>query len=336
MPTISIIVPVYRVEKYIRRCVDSILVQSFRDYELILVDDGTPDSSGAICDEYAARDQRIRVIHKENGGLSSARNAGIDAASGEYLFFMDSDDIIHPDTLRILYECIGKTGAEISVGEFTRFTEQGSIAFSHWDGEYTVLTNLEALSTLIGGWEVASFLVSACCKLIRRNLFDGIHFPVGRFFEDEFTTYKLYHQADKIVVCRTALYYYFDNFNGITRNLSLQKRFDEYDAQWERIEFFRKNGLDALLGKAAMTFLKTAQWDLIVCRKNCKTINPEKKARFEDQYAAAFQIAKKQHVLEFIRDYDYYILAKPNMTLLWRIRRQIQLLFQKSRFSISI
>ena len=102
MPTISVIVPVYRVEKYIRRCVDSILAQSFRDYELILVDDGSPDYSGAICDEYATRDPRIRVIHKENGGLSSARNVGIDAASGEYLFFMDSDDIIHPDTLRIL------------------------------------------------------------------------------------------------------------------------------------------------------------------------------------------------------------------------------------------
>lgn len=330
MPTISVIVPVYRVEKYIRRCVDSILAQSFRAYELILVDDGSPDYSGAICDEYATRDPRIRVIHKENGGLSSARNVGIDAASGEYLFFMDSDDIIHPDTLRILYECIGKTGAEISVGDFTRFSEEDAITFLPWDENYTVLTNLEALNAFFDGRGSLHSLVSACCKLIHRNLFGDIRFPVGRLFEDEFTTYKLYYHSTKIVFCGVTLYYYFVNDDGITRNLTMDKRFDEYDAQWERIEFFRKNRLDALSGKAAITFLKTAQWDLISCRKESQTVNLEKKARFEIQYAAAFQIAKEQHALEFIRDYDYYVLAKPNMTLLWRIRRQIQLLLRKS------
>lgn len=329
MPVISVIVPAYRVEKYICRCVDSILAQSFREFELILVDDGSPDCSGAICDEYAARDPRIHVIHKENGGLSSARNTGIDVSSGEYLFFMDSDDVIHPDTLRILYECIGKTGAEISVGEFTRFSEEDSITFLPWDENYTVLTNLEALNAFFDGRESLHSLVSACCKLIHRDLFDGIRFPVGRLFEDEFTTYKLYYHAAKTVFCGATLYYYFVNDDGITRNLTMNKRFDEYDAQWERIEFFRKNGLDALLGKAAMAFLKTAQWDLIACRNEGQTVNPEKKARFEHQYAAAFHIAKEQHALEFIRDYDYYVLAKPNMTLLWRIRRQIQLLFKK-------
>lgn len=330
MPVISVIVPVYRVEKYIRRCVDSILAQSFRDYELILVDDGSPDYSGVICNEYATRDPRIRVIHKENGGLSSARNAGIDAASGEYLFFMDSDDVIHPDTLGILYECIDKTGAEISVGEFTRFSKEDSITFLPWDEKYTVLTNLEALNAFFDGRESLHSLVSACCKLIHRIMFDGIRFPVGRLFEDEFTTYKLYYHATKIVFCGATLYYYFVNDDGITRNLTIDKRFDEYDAQWERIEFFRKNGLDALLGKAAMTFLRTAQWDLIACRNESQTVNPEKKAQFEAQYTAAFQLAKEQHTLEFIRDYDYYVLAKPNMTLLWRIRRQIQLLFKKA------
>lgn len=330
MPVISTIVPVYRVEKYIRRCVDSILAQSFLDYELILVDDGSPDWSGTICDEYAARDPRIRVIHKENGGLSSARNAGIDVSSGEYLFFIDSDDVIHPDTLRILYECISKTGAEISVGEFTRFSEEDSITFLPWDENYTVLTNLEALNAFFDGRESLHSLVSACCKLIRRDLFNGIRFPIGRLFEDEFTTYKLYYHAAKTVFCGATLYCYFVNDDGITRNLTIDKRFDEYDAQWERMEFFRNNGLDALLGKAAMTFLKTAQWDLIACRNESQTVNPKKKARFENQYAAAFQIAKKQHALEFIRDYDYYVLAKPNMTLLWRIRRQIQLLLKKA------
>lgn len=329
MPLISVIVPVYKVEPYLHRCVDSILAQTFTDFELILVDDGSPDNCPAICDEYAAKDSRIHVIHQKNGGLSAARNTGVDAASGAYLFFMDSDDVIHPDTLRILYECIEKTGAEISVGEFTRFSEENSITFLPWDENYTVLTNLEALDSFFDGRESLHSLVSVCCKLIRRDLFDGIRFPVGRLFEDEFTTYKLYYHAAKTVFCGDTLYYYFVNDNGITRNLTMDKRFDEYDAQWERIKFFQEYGLDTLLGKAALTFLETAQWDRIACRNESQTVNPEKKTRFENQYAAAFQIAKEQRVLEFIRDYDYYVLAKPSMTLLWRIRRQIQLLFKK-------
>ena len=162
-----------------------------------------------------------------------------------------------------------------------------------------------------------------------RMVADGIRFPVGRLFEDEFTTYKLYYHAAKTVFCGDTLYYYFVNDNGITRNLTMDKRFDEYDAQWERIKFFQEYGLDTLLGKAALTFLETAQWDRIACRNESQTVNPEKKTRFENQYAAAFQIAKEQRVLEFIRDYDYYVLAKPSMTLLWWIRRQIQLLFKK-------
>lgn len=325
MPKISIVVPVYKVEKYIQRCVDSILGQTFQDFELILVDDGSPDGCPAICDEYAAMDSRIRVIHKENGGLSSARNAGIDTAQGEYLFFVDSDDVIHPDCLRILEQCIRTSGAQIAIGEFMRFAGEfpAPECFSQGDGSCFCKNNLETLNCFFDGRDSLHSLVSACCKLWHRDLFHDVRFPVGRLFEDEFTTYRLYYKASKIAFSSVVLYFYFDNNEGITRNLTLQKRFDEYDAQWERMVFFRERGLDELLGKAAMTFLKTAQWDLISCRKGIETTDGQKRERFEWQYAWAFRIARGRKQLDFLEHYDYYVLALPRWTLLWRIRRQV-------------
>lgn len=123
MPIISVIVPVYNVEKYLPRCIDSILAQTFTDFELILVDDGSPDNCGAICDEYAAKDKRVRVIHKSNGGVSSARNAGLDAASGEYVTFVDSDDYIAEDRLKQMHSSIFESKADIAVAGF-RFVDE--------------------------------------------------------------------------------------------------------------------------------------------------------------------------------------------------------------------
>ena len=330
MPTISVIVPVYKVEKYIHRCVDSILSQTFQDFELILVDDGSPDNSGAICDDYAAKDSRVRVIHKENGGLSSARNAGIDAAQGEYLFFLDSDDVIHPDCFHILAECIRTTGAQIALGEFMRFTGEflSSERFCTWDGNCICKSGLETLNCFFDGRESLHSLVSACCKLWHRSLFQDIRFPVGRLFEDEFTTYKLYYQAGRIAFAGIVLYFYFVNDGGITRNLTIQKRFDEYDAQWERMMFFREKGLDELLGKAAMTFLKTAQWDLIACRKGVEPVDGQKKDQFEQQYAAAFRIAQNRRQLDFLTHYDYFVLAYPKLTNIFRIKRKLMILLR--------
>ena len=329
MPQISVIVPVYRVEKYIHRCVDSILAQTFQDFELILVDDGSLDSSGVICDEYAQKDSRIRVIHKENGGLSSARNAGIEVAKGEYLFFIDSDDVIHPDCLRILMSCIRDSGAEIAQGYFTRFREDSTPEawFIPWDGNCTTRTNMETLNCYFEGYDDLPSLVSACGTLWHRCLFDGIRFPVGRFFEDEFTTYMLYHRANCVAFVDTVLYFYFDNSSGITRSLTIEKRFDEYDAQWERLEFFGMHNLKELQGKAAMAFLRSAQWDLIACRKNRETVSPERKVRFETQYRDALAIAKELNCLDFLMHYDYFVLAYPRYTFMLRIMRKMVMLF---------
>ena len=331
MPQISVIVPVYRVEKYIDRCVRSILDQTFWDFELILVDDGSPDNCPALCDAWAGRDSRIRVIHKENGGLSSARNAGMEIAAGQYLHFVDSDDVIHPDCLNILMTCVQKTCAEIALGRFTRFQEDyvPKERFIPWDGSYATRTNIETLDCFFEGYDNLPSLVSACGTLWHRCLFDDIEFPVGRIFEDEFTTYKLYHRANRVAFVDTELYFYFDNASGITRNLTIEKRFDEYDAQWERLEYFEAHNLTELQGKAAMTFLRTAQWDLIACRINKEPVSLGRKQNFEYQYYNALVIAKRRGCLDFLKHYDYFVLAYPKHTLLLRIKRLILRFFRK-------
>lgn len=327
MPQISVIVPVYNVEKYIDRCVRSILGQSFYDFELILVDDGSPDNCPAICDAWAERDARISVIHQKNGGLSAARNSGIRIAGGEYLLFVDSDDVIHPDCLRILMTCIRQTGAQIARARFDRFHGDAvpAEAFAPWDGNSTVRTNLETLNCFFEDPQNLPSLVSACGKLWHRDLFADLSFPEGRLFEDEFVTYKLYHKAQKVASCDVALYLYYVNENGITGSLTLEKRFDEYDAQWERLAYFKEHAMTDLLGKAAMTFLRTAQWDLIAARENRKPASPERKKKLEMQYRKALEQAKALHLTDFLKHYDYYVLAYPGRVPLLRIMRQVML-----------
>ncbi|MBQ6543175.1 MAG: glycosyltransferase family 2 protein, partial [Clostridia bacterium] len=149
MPLISVIVPVYKVEKYLPRCLDSILSQSFTDFELLLVDDGSPDSCPEICDEYARRDRRISVIHKENGGLSSARNAALERATGKYVSFVDSDDYITADALQTLYSALTETDSDIAVGNMMSIDESGNISdFYIPAAGRTLLEGDEILSTL--------------------------------------------------------------------------------------------------------------------------------------------------------------------------------------------
>ena len=167
MPTISVIVPVYKVEKNIHRCVDSILGQTYADFELILVDDGSPDNCGAICDEYAAKDSRVVVIHQKNGGLSSARNAGIDIATGAYISFVDSDDYIYPNYLERLYEVLVEFDADISVCKMIEFSndipqlrESNSVPKAYH--------NIE-ICNMLCDYRKAIGIVEACGKLYKKK-----------------------------------------------------------------------------------------------------------------------------------------------------------------------
>lgn len=316
---ISIIIPVYNVEKYLERCVESVFAQTYSAYELILVDDGSTDGSGKICDRLAKRDDRVRVIHKENGGLSSARNTGLKMSRGEYITFIDSDDVVHPCYL----ECLLKAGkhADISMGKLERFSgETVSFADIDQNEEPDLITGQETLGCFFEQKEEVANYVSACCKLYKRELFDGIVFPEGRLFEDEFTTYRLYYKADKVAVSQNILYYYYVNDTGITRNLTLLKRCDEYDAQWERIYFFYDHQLMDLWKLALREYLATALWDL---KDSNKAEAHPKIEAFQQQYRNVLKMAKKAGVVHFKKDYDYFVLAYPKRVFFYRVLRQI-------------
>ena len=334
MPTISVIVPVYKAEAYLDRCVKSILAQTYTDFELILVDDGSPDNCPAMCDAWAEQDNRITVIHQANGGLSAARNAGIAASRGMYLCFVDSDDVIRADALSLLMEALIRKEADVVMGQLVRFTEDDEPAelMAPRNGvAVTVLSGTEILHSFFDLDRSPSRFVSACGKLFRRSLFDGIDFPVGRLFEDEFTTYRLYARSERIVLVEAPLYGYFDNYGGITRNLTVEKRCDEYDAQWVRLTFFRERNHTELYHKALLAFLQTARWDLIACRKGSEPIDIDRRKRLEGQYVEAFSLARREGILDFMTHYDYYVLAKPHAIPLWRIRRKILLWFGGKR-----
>ena len=247
---ISVIVPVYRVEKYLERCVKSILSQTYKNLEVILVDDGSPDQCPAICDACAEKDARVKVIHQENKGLSGARNAGIDAASGEYLAFVDSDDYVSPHFIEELYQLLQDTGCAIGQCRFSYvkgdgLVEEGDSAFCIYRGE-------SLMEQLYGPEEKATCFVVAWNKLYRADLFKetGIRYPEGRIHEDEATTYRLFHEAKKLAFLDRALYGYYTENGGSITSVFSAKRLQWLTAHEERIAFFKKNGYEKLLPAA--------------------------------------------------------------------------------------
>ena len=266
MPLISVIVPVFNVERYLHRCVDSILAQSFADLELILVDDGSPDNSGAICDNYAEIDSRVHVIHQQNGGLSAARNAGIEWAftnsGSQWITFVDSDDWVHPDYLEYLHRAVNETGAAVSICGFVEVDEESGFAGMRYD---VCLMDWDRL--FIDNNVLA---VIGCGKLYEKGLFTDHRYPAGRLHEDEFLTYKLLAEACRIAYVPLLLYYYFQNNEGITGKMFSLRRLDVLDALEERIEYVLPLGKDELTGFCIASFvnkcrsliceLETADW----------------------------------------------------------------------------
>ena len=208
---ISIVVPVYNVETYLRQCVDSVLQQTYSNIEVILVDDGSTDLSGSVCDEYATQDERVRVIHKKNGGLSDARNAGIEVAQGEYVGFVDSDDWIEADMVSCLYDACAESGADIAVAGFFRDFVGSSYINVGFDKE--TLSGSEALYRLIEGRQIQDY---ACTKLYRLSLWKEIRFPFGKHYEDIRTVYRVFESADTVCTVPKALYHYRQRSGSIS------------------------------------------------------------------------------------------------------------------------
>ena len=249
MAKISVIVPVYKVEDYLHRCVDSILGQSFSDFELILVDDGSPDNCGAMCDACAEQDSRIRVIHQENGGLSAARNAGIDwvfrNSDSQWMAFVDSDDWVHPEYLQLLWNAVEETDCRIAACGFYRTAGD---PFPELRGETVLhLTAEEYYCQDKAGHGVTAV---AWNKLYHRSLLEEVRYPVGKLHEDEFTTYKMIFAAGSVAAVREDLYAYFQNAQGIMLSQWKPARMHILEAFDQQMAYAQANHLPQLYRKA--------------------------------------------------------------------------------------
>lgn len=208
-PLISIIVPVYQAEAFLSQCLDSLCSQTYANLEIILVNDGSRDNSGKICDAYAEKDPRIKVIHTSNGGVSAARNAGLELITGQYLTFVDSDDYISPDAVEVLLERIKADGTDLAVGQVVKVDDQGVqlTANYSWMTD-TVMTREEAFRHLGSEKEFPCY---ACCKLYRRGVFDGIRFPALTCGEDLWVWPLVLDRCEKISVLSRVVYSYLQH-----------------------------------------------------------------------------------------------------------------------------
>ena len=235
-PLISVIIPVFNVEKYIKRCVESVLEQTYRHLEIFLVDDGSTDTSGEICEHLKKKDVRIKVIHKTNGGLSDARNVALDIAQGEWITFIDSDDWVEKKYIECLYEKAVETNSQISIGNFV--TTSGAVGSKEQEKElYIVMDNEEAILNLL---YQKYYTTSAWGKLYKRELFDEIRFPVGKLYEDVETIYKVFVGAERCVYTAKKLYYYFQRNESIVRTGFTIKKMDYADNAREVLKDVKK------------------------------------------------------------------------------------------------
>ena len=240
-PLISIIIPIYKVEAYLDRCVQSVADQTYRNLEIILVDDGSPDRCPDICDSWSEKDSRIRVIHKENGGLSDARNAGIRAATGELIGFVDGDDYISGEMYEILYDRILADGSDIAAcgvnmiwedsGKTRLMTKEGTVVLNHEDAMRACIDETWLIPPV---WN----------KLYRKELVNDLFFPVGKYHEDVFWTWKAIAKAESVSFTGEPCYYYVQRAASIMGEKYSLKRLDAIEAKIERLDYLRANEKD--------------------------------------------------------------------------------------------
>lgn len=279
-PLISVIVPVYNVEKYLKKCVDSITSQTYKNLEILLVDDGSTDSSGQICNEFEKNDARIKVIHKKNGGLSDARNAGLDRAKGQYYAFIDSDDYIQDNTIEIMLNAIKKNKSEIAVCNMIRFLEEGETVQFYCPTDHEVLyQGNQRYKTLNQP--------SVCNKLFEAKLFEGIRFPKGKYYEDTFVYHEVLYRANNIVLTGTDSYWYLSREDSIVGQPQYTERyFDFIEAVYKRADFLLKHDVQPYAKEACLSLYAAIANAESNIEENTKTIEK-------------FLIARKQYTLAY-------------------------------------
>ena len=261
MEKISIIIPVYKVERYLDRCIESVLQQSYSNLEVLLIDDGSPDNCGRLCDQWAEKDTRIRVIHKENGGLSDARNIGLVSATGDYIVFVDSDDFIAPDMVQNLYDALNLNAADMSICNIHYVDENGNSLPGN--NKYSpirdeVITGFEAINRESDYYHKGWYYLFAWNKLYKKSAFSEIRFPKGKLSEDDFVAHKLFRNCSKIACISTIGYYYVQRAGSILSNENSKLCLHQAEARLDRalccneLGLFRSAGLSYWIAAMAL------------------------------------------------------------------------------------
>lgn len=286
-PLLSVIVPVYKVENYLDRCVKSVISQTYTDLEIILVDDGSPDNCPAQCDAWAEKDSRIQVIHKQNGGLSDARNAGISIATGEFIAFVDSDDWLNVNMYSVLINTIQKTGSDAAGCSFIRTDGKTIPARTNNDPEIKVFDNNEIMSELIGDRVIKQVVWN---KVYRADKIQNILFEVGKYHEDEFWAYLALSECEKYAAVDYPGYYYFQRADSIMGEGYSLKRLDAIEAKLRRVEFCKTN-YPQLAAKAKINVLFSS---LYHCQLALMHLSGEEKQKAVDFLTAAVRTCDLQ------------------------------------------
>ena len=320
---ISVIVPVYNVEKYLSRCVDSILGQTFSDLEVILVNDGSKDTSGSICDSYVAKDTRVRVIHKENGGLSSARNAGIDAAVGEYLAFVDSDDWIEPEMYETMLGLIETYGADlVCAGRYDVDGETGEKTVGLCPEKEERISSEEMVGKIFL-WDGCDS--SACDKIYHRSLFETFRYPEGKVCEDVPTTYKIVLKAREVVLCDKSFYNYFHRPNSISTNTVISEKTFHFSQHTAEIYPYIRDNHPKITAQAAYLRVRSLSHILLLLEQAGEDV----REKFRKEYRSA----RKD-----LRSFTGFILKSPyfggkeritDLLLILGIYRQLRPIFHR-------
>ena len=318
MALISVISPVYNTEKLLPRCLDSILSQTFQDVELILVNDGSRDRSGEICEEYASKDSRIHVIHQNNSGVSAARNAALDwvmeHSNSRWIMFVDSDDWVHPLILQTLLELNRKYQVKVSACGYLE-TSDGSLSVSPeqlvpelWDAREFYYRQ-PMLGTVPWG------------KLYARDCFQKIRYPVGSYFDDEFVTYRIILAQEQIPMVPAQMYGYYINPEGLTKRPWTARRLDVWNAYEQQILFFEELGDPRLLRRRYREYIDNSYAQLLAAQSAPNAAQLKNEIRYIKKCMRnLFRRAGKKGYVEFWMDYDMLYACAPIRTKLYRVR----------------
>lgn len=295
-PKISIIVPVYKVEPYIRKCVDSILAQTLTDFELILVDDGSQDKCGEICDEYAHLDNRVIVIHKENGGQATARNAALDIAKGDYIGFVDSDDWIEPDMYELLYDMCQRNNCDIANCTSIIYFKNKTV--KNGTHPLTVHNRDQAMRVMLEGKLYDEVVWT---KLFKRNLLEKVRFPVGVMYEDTAFTYKVIHNSSRVCCIGAPKYHYIKRDDSTMDRAIKNLRIDGvliYDEMYQFIEEFYPELRE-------LVALKLANSAMVIL--NLISFNPNF-SKYSKEYSEVANILNKYfHTTKKLQEYPWSV-----------------------------